>query len=365
MAQLNAPFRHDHVGSFLRPQTLKEARAKFQNNEITYEELKKVEDEEIVRLIQKQKEVGVLSITDGEFRRSWWHFDFLGGLEGMEYYEKAHGLNFHNLETRKEGVRVVGKIGFGKHPFLDHFKFVKEHAGDAVVKFTIPSPNMLHARADRNPEVYPDDHQLILDTIKAYQEAIQAFYDAGCRYLQLDDTAWASLFSDETRAKLQAEGKEPQQFMETLQFVINESIKHKPSDMTITMHICRGNYKSTFHSSGGYNYAQEIIFGGLDVDGLFLEFDDERSGSFEPLQYVNRPDLKIVLGLVTSKFGELEDKEALKARILEASKFVPLEQLCLSPQCGFSSTEDGNILEEENQWQKLALIKEIAEEVWG
>jgi len=365
MTQFTAPFRYDHVGSFLRPKELKEARSKFQNNDITYEELKKVEDEAIIRLIEKQKEIGVLSITDGEFRRSWWHFDFLGELEGMEYYEKEQGLNFHNLETRKEGVRVVGKIDFENHPFLDHFKFIKEHAGDSTVKFTIPSPNMLHARADRNLEVYPNDQDLIEDTVKAYQKAIQAFYDAGCRYLQLDDTSWASLFSDETRAKLVEEGKDPKQFMDTLQYVINESIKHKPSDMTITMHICRGNYKSTFHSSGGYNYTAEVIFGGLNVDGLFLEFDDERSGSFEPLQYVNRTDLKIVLGLVTSKFGELEDKEEIKARIHQAAKFVSLDQLCLSPQCGFSSTEDGNILEEENQWQKLTLIKEIAEEVWG
>ncbi|MFP3919238.1 5-methyltetrahydropteroyltriglutamate--homocysteine S-methyltransferase [Lysinibacillus telephonicus] len=363
--QLTAPFRYDHVGSFLRPKALKEARTKFQNNEITYDELKKVEDEEIIRLIAKEKEAGVLAITDGEFRRSWWHFDFLGGLEGMEYYEKERGLDFHNLETRKEGVRVVGKIDFGSHPFLDHFKFIREHAGDSTVKFTIPSPNMLHARADKNPEIYPDEKELVEDTIKAYQKAIQAFYDAGCRYLQLDDTSWASLFSEESRAKLVAEGKDPQQFLNTLQYVINETTKNKPADMTITMHICRGNYKSTFFSSGGYNYAAEVIFGGLNVDGLFLEFDDERSGSFEVLKHVNRPDLKIVLGLITSKFGELENKEAIKARIQEAAKYVSLNQLCLSPQCGFSSTEDGNILEEENQWQKLALVKEIAEEIWG
>jgi len=361
---IKAPFRYDHVGSFLRPQVLKEARSKFQKNEITYAELKKVEDEEIIRLIEKQKEIGVLSITDGEFRRSWWHFDFLGGLEGMEYYEKEHGLNFHNLETRKEGIRVVGKIDFGHHPFLDHFKFVKEHAGESTVKFTIPSPNMLHARADKNTEIYATEEELIEDTIIAYQKGIQAFYDLGCRYLQLDDTAWASLFSDETRAKLVSEGKDPQKFMDTLQYVINESIKNKPADMTITMHICRGNYKSTFHSSGGYDFAAKVIFGGLNVDGLFLEFDDERSGSFEPLKYVNRPDLKVVLGLVTSKFGELEDKESIKTRIHEAAQYVSLDQLCLSPQCGFSSTEDGNILEEDNQWQKLSLIKEIAEEVW-
>lgn len=364
-AQLSAPFRYDHVGSFLRPKALKEAREKFQNNEITYDELKKVEDEAIIQLINKQKEIGILSITDGEFRRSWWHFDFLGELEGMEFYEKDHGIKFHNVETTKRGIRVVGKIDFGNHPFVDHFKFIRDNAGDATVKLTIPSPNMLHARADKNTEIYPDEKDLIEDTIKAYQKAIQAFYDAGCRYLQLDDTSWASLFSEETRAKLVEEGKDPQEYMQTLQYVINETVKNKPSDMTITMHICRGNYKSTFHSSGGYNFAAEVIFGGLNVDGLFLEFDDERSGGFEPLKYVNRPDLKIVLGLVTSKFGELENKEEIIARIQEAAKYAPLNQLCLSPQCGFSSTEEGNILEDENQWQKLTLIKEIADEVWG
>nr|WP_106779899.1 5-methyltetrahydropteroyltriglutamate--homocysteine S-methyltransferase [Lysinibacillus timonensis] len=364
MTRFETPFRYDHVGSFLRPQTLKEARAKFQNNEITYAELKKVEDEAIIHIIEKQKEIGV-PISDGEFRRGWWHFDFLGGLDGMEYFETLKGVDFHNVQTRTGGVRVTGKIDFSNHPFLEQFKFLKEHAGDATVKFTIPSPNMLHARAELNKDIYPNEKDLIDDTIKAYQKAIQAFYDLGCRYLQLDDTSWASLFSEETRAKLEASGKDPQQFLNTLQYVINETVKNKPADMTITMHICRGNFKSTFHSSGGYNYAAEVIFGGLNVDGLFLEFDDERSGSFEPLKYVNRPDLKIVLGLVTSKFGELEDKEAIKARIYDAAKYVPLTQLCLSPQCGFSSTEDGNILEEENQWQKLTLIKEIAEDVWG
>ncbi|SOC21071.1 methionine synthase II (cobalamin-independent) [Ureibacillus xyleni] len=365
MTELKAPFRYDHVGSFLRPKKLKEARTQYQNNEITYDELKKVEDEAIIDLINKEKEIGILAITDGEFRRSWWHFDFLGALVGMEYYEKSHGLQFHNVETSKKGIRVVGKIDFENHPFLDHFKFIREHVGDSTVKFTIPSPNMLHARADKNTEIYTNENELIEDTIKAYQKAIQAFYNEGCRYLQLDDTSWASLFSEETREKLVAEGKNPQEYLKTLQYVINESIKNKPHDMTITMHICRGNFKSTFHSSGGYHYAAEVIFGGLNVDGLLLEFDDERSGGFEVLKHVNRPDLKIVLGLITSKFGELEDKEAIKARIHEAAKYVSLDQLCLSPQCGFSSTEEGNILEEENQWQKLTLIKEIAEEVWG
>lgn len=361
---ITIPFRYDQVGSLLRPANLIQAREQYKSGAITYDELKKVEDNEIIRIIEKQKENGLLGVTDGEFRRSWWHFDFLGGLDGVEYYEKDKGLDFHNMETRKEGIRVIGKIDLSTHPFIEHFKFLKQHAGEAVVKQTIPSPNMLVRRVDMNEEVYRDIEEFRKDTIVAYQKAIQAFYDAGCRYLQLDDTSWADLFSQEGHDKLRAKGLDPAEELKVLQTMINESIANKPEDLTITMHICRGNYKSNYFTSGGYDYASEVIFGGLDVDGLFLEFDDERSGSFEPLKYVNRKDLKIVLGLITSKTGELEDKEKIKARIKEAATYVPLEQLCLSPQCGFSSTEEGNILTEEQQWRKLRFVKEIAEEVW-
>ncbi len=359
-----APFRYDHVGSLLRTEPLKQAREDYKAGTITYEELKNVENAEIIHLIEKQKENGLIGVTDGEFRRSWWHFDFLGGLDGVDYYEKETGLSFHKMETRKEGIRVSGQIDFSDHPFLEHFRFVQEHAGDAVVKQTIPSPNMLLYRADINDDRYQDREKLLQDTIAAYQKAIQAFYDAGCRYLQLDDTAWSDLFSEEGHNKLRAKGLDPAEELLVMQRMINETIANKPEDLAVTMHICRGNYKSNYFSSGGYDYASEVIFGGLNVDGLFLEFDDERSGSFEPLKYVNRKDLKIVLGLLTSKNGELEDKEAIKARIAEAAKYVPLEQLCLSPQCGFSSTEEGNILTEEEQWRKLRFVKEIAEEVW-
>lgn len=362
---ITLPFRYDHVGSLLRSLKLVQAREQYKAGEITYDELGSVENEEIIRLIKKQKENGVLAITDGEFRRSWWHFDFLGGLDGVEYYEKDKGLEFHQMETRKEGIRVIGKIGFTNHLFIKHFEFVKQHAGEAVVKQTIPSPNMLIRRVDMNDDVYQDKEEFIKDTIVAYQNVIQAFYDAGCRYLQLDDTSWADLFSDEGHEKLRKKGLDPAEELKLMQRMINESIANKPEDLTVTMHICRGNYKSNYFTSGGYDYAAEVIFGGLNVDGLFLEFDDERSGNFEPLKYVNRSDLKIVLGLITSKKGELEDKEKIKARIKEAATYVPLEQLCLSPQCGFSSTEEGNILTEEDQWKKLRFVKEIAEEVWG
>ena len=362
---ITLPFRFDQVGSLLRSSNLTEAREQFKAGAITQDQLTNVENNEIIRLIEKQKENGVAAITDGEYRRSWWHFDFLGGLDGVEYYEKEKGLDFHQMETRKEGIRVIGKIGFTTHPFIQHFEFLKQHAGGSVVKQTIPSPNMLIRRVDMNEAVYQDKEEFKQDIIVAYQQVIQAFYDAGCRYLQLDDTAWADLFSEEGHEKLRAKGLDPAEELKLMQQMINESIANKPEDLTVTMHICRGNYKSNYFTSGGYDYASEVIFGGLNVDGLFLEFDDERSGSFEPLKYVNRTDLKIVLGLITSKTGTLEDKEKIKARIQEAATYVPLEQLCLSPQCGFSSTEEGNILTEEQQWEKLRFVKEIAEEVWG
>lgn len=362
---ITSPFRFDQVGSLLRSSNLTKAREQFKAGAITQDQLTNVENNEIIRLVEKQKENGVSAITDGEYRRSWWHFDFLGGLDGVEYYEKDKGLDFHQMETRKEGIRVIGKIDFTTHPFIQHFEFLKQHAGGSVVKQTIPSPNMLIRRVDMNDEVYQDKEEFKQDIIVAYQKAIQAFYDAGCRYLQLDDTAWADLFSEEGHEKLRAKGLDPAEELKLMQQMINESIANKPEDLTVTMHICRGNYKSNYFTSGGYDYASEVIFGGLNVDGLFLEFDDERSGSFEPLKYVNRTDLKIVLGLITSKTGTLEDKEKIKARIQEAATYVPLEQLCLSPQCGFSSTEEGNILTEEEQWKKLRFVKEIAEEVWG
>lgn len=364
ITKIKAPFRADQVGSFLRPERLKEARLQKQNGEITAEQLRSIEDEEIIRLVKKQKEVGLLAVTDGELRRAWWHFDFLGGLVGVEFYETDSGLQFHGVETRAHGVKVTGKIDFDQHPFLEDYKFLHSIAGDHVAKFTIPSPNMLIARAQVDEKVYPNQESLIDDLIRAYQKAIKAFYDEGCRYLQLDDTSWASLFSEESREKLEKNGQDPEKLAALYARVINESIMYKPEDMVITMHICRGNFKSTYTSSGGYDYASEIIFGGLNVDGLFLEFDDERSGGFEPLRHVNRSNLQIVLGLITSKFGDLEKPENVKARIEEANKYISLDQICLSPQCGFSSTEEGNLLTEEQQWDKVRHVIEIANDVW-
>ncbi|MER2006844.1 MAG: 5-methyltetrahydropteroyltriglutamate--homocysteine S-methyltransferase [Psychrobacillus sp.] len=362
---VKAPFKADHVGSFLRPERLKQARAQFEQKEISQEQLTQVENEEIIKLIEKQKEAGLLSITDGEFRRKWWHFDFLSGLDGVEFYETEQGLSFKGVQTKAHGIKVTGKIGYSTHYMIEHFKFLKEAAGDAVVKFTIPSPNMLYYRAAIQEGVYNNDEELFSDLITAYQGFIQAIYDEGCRYLQIDDTSWATSFSEEGLASLKDRGLSLEQALSLSARAINESISKRPADMLVTMHICRGNFRSTYITSGSYELISETIFGGLHVDGLFLEFDDERSGGFEPLRHVNRKDLNIVLGLITSKHGDLEEEELVKARIEEATKYVPKEQLCLSPQCGFSSTEEGNILTEEEQWAKIRHVVQIAKDVWN
>ncbi|CAM3169739.1 5-methyltetrahydropteroyltriglutamate--homocysteine S-methyltransferase [Filibacter tadaridae] len=359
-----APFKADHVGSFLRPERLKQARLQKENLEITAEELRKIEDEEIIKLVEKQKEAGLQSVTDGEFRRKWWHFDFLAGFDGVELYQTEEGVEFKGVSRKADGIKVTDKVRFSDHYMIEHFKFLKSIAGNTVAKFTIPSPNMLLHRATFEEGIYTSNEELVNDLVTAYQGVIQALYDEGCRYLQLDDTSWASFLSEEGREAMKAKGLNPDQVVQQSAQAINESIAKRPADLLVTMHICRGNFKSTYFSSGGYDEVSATIFGGLHVDGLFLEFDDERSGSFEPLAHVNRPDLSIVLGLITSKFGELENPEKVKARIAEAAKYVPLNQLCLSPQCGFASTEEGNLLTEEQQWEKVRHVVAIAQDVW-
>ncbi|WP_083517117.1 5-methyltetrahydropteroyltriglutamate--homocysteine S-methyltransferase [Alicyclobacillus shizuokensis] len=359
------PFRGDMVGSLLRPDRLKEARAARAAGHLDAAGLKAVEDEEIARVVAKQKEIGLQAVTDGEFRRAYWHFDFLEGLDGVEGYEAEHGIQFQNQATKAHSVRVVGKVGFSNHPMLDHFRFLQSVAGDHLAKLTIPSPSMLHFRGTGIAEAYPDEDEFFHDLAQAYKQAIGAFYALGCRYLQLDDTAWAYLCSEEQREQMKERGWDPKRLEERYAATINEAVADKPSDLTITMHICRGNFRSTWISSGGYEPVAETLFGKLRIDGFFLEYDSDRAGGFEPLRFVSRKDLRIVLGLVTSKFGELEAKDDLKRRIDEATRYVPLEQLCLSPQCGFASTEEGNLLTEEQQWDKLRLVVETAHEVWG
>ncbi|MDL4843052.1 5-methyltetrahydropteroyltriglutamate--homocysteine S-methyltransferase [Aquibacillus rhizosphaerae] len=358
------PFRADHVGSILRPESLKKARKQRAAGEITAEQLRNIEDEEIIRIVEKQKEVGLQAITDGEFRRTWWHHDFLEGFDGVEGFETDQGIAFHDVETKPRAIKVNGKIDFTNHPMIEDYKFLHQVAGSHTAKFTIPSPNMLFFREKNEEDYYTDEKDLVQDLVKAYQKAIQAFYNAGCRYLQLDDTSWSLFFSENGNNLVRSWGYEPEELRQLFANNINEAIAHRPDDLTITMHICRGNFRSSWVASGGYDPASETIFNGINVDGLFLEYDDERSGGFEPLRYVKRNDLQIVLGLITSKFGELEDAQTIKDRIKEASNYVNLNQLCLSPQCGFASTEEGNIITEEDQWAKLEHVVKIAKDVW-
>ena len=367
-----APFRLDHVGSFLRPERLKEARAKFNAGEITAEELERVENEEIIALIEKEKELGLKSVTDGEFRRAFWHLDFLEHLEGVELVEVDHfSVQFKDKDVKPKTLRIVGKVDFSEnHPFVKHFKFLKEHAGETPVKLTIPSPSMLHLITqvrEKNYvpiERYKDNEALFYDdVVAAYRKALQCFYDLGCRNIQLDDTSWGEFCALYKREAYEARGFDLEQIARDYVDVLNRVIEWKPEDLVVNMHICRGNFRSTWFSSGGYEPVAKTLFGHCRVDGFFLEYDSDRAGDFTPLRYIK--DQKVVLGLITSKSGDLEDKGEVIARIKEASQYVPLEQLCLSPQCGFSSTEEGNILTIEAQWDKLKLIDEIVHEVWG
>ena len=367
-----APFRLDHVGSFLRPERLKEARAKFNDGEITAEELERVENEEIIALIEKEKELGLKSVTDGEFRRAFWHLDFLENLDGVELVEVDHfSVQFKDKDVKPKTLRIVGKVDFSeKHPFVKHFKFLKEHAGDTPVKLTIPSPSMLHLITqvrEKNYvpiERYKDNEALFFDdVVEAYRKALQCFYDLGCRNIQLDDTSWGEFCALDKREAYEARGFDLEKIARDYVDVLNRVIEWKPEDLVVNMHICRGNFRSTWFSSGGYEPVAKTLFGHCRVDGFFLEYDSDRAGDFTPLRYIK--DQKVVLGLITSKSGDLEDKGEVIARIKEASQYVPLEQLCLSPQCGFSSTEEGNILTIEAQWDKLKLIDEIVREVWG
>ncbi|RDW16709.1 5-methyltetrahydropteroyltriglutamate--homocysteine S-methyltransferase [Oceanobacillus chungangensis] len=361
----------DHVGSFLRTEPIKQARADYANGKIDKTSLKEVEDIEIEKLVQKQIEVGLKSITDGEFRRSWWHLDFLSGLEGVEQFETEYVSNFKGAKTRNNAIKVVNKVDFDNHYMVEHFTFLKDAVekygdGSQVAKFAIPSPNMLFTRIQGDEYYNGNREQFYQDTVAAYQKAIQAFYDAGCRYLQLDDTSWIDFVSEERiNAVVEKLNMDVGDIINTRVNCLNDAISKKPDDMIITMHICRGNFKSTYITSGGYDHISDAIFADLNVDGLFLEYDDKRSGDFEPLKSFKRDDKVVVLGLITSKFPELEDADMIKDRIKEASKYIPLENLALSPQCGFSSTEEGNILTEAEQWNKISHLINITESVWG
>jgi methionine synthase II (cobalamin-independent) len=360
------PFRADHVGSLLRPAALKQARERRAKGEIDAAGLKEIEDREIARVIERQEEVGLQSITDGEFRRSWWHLDFLWGLDGIEKHVMDGGVAFAGVTTRNEGVKVTGKIEFTGHPMLEHFKFVAAHTR-RTPKITIPAPSALCGRPVRPPidaAVYPQLDEMYADLGHAYKRAVRAFADAGCRYLQLDEVFIAMLCDPAYRQKMKDRGDDPQKLGELYGDLINTAMADIPSDMRITMHLCRGNYRSTFMGTGGYEAEQEILFNRIKVHGYFMEYDSDRAGGFEPLRLVPK-DRQVVLGLVTTKTGRLEAKDDIKRRIEAAAKYISLDQLCLSPQCGFASTEEGNVLAEEEQWAKLAMIVDVAKEVWG
>ena len=360
------PFRADHVGSLLRPAALKEARARHARGEIDAAALKAVEDRAIAAAIAKQEAVGLQSVTDGEFRRSWWHLDFLWGLAGTERTVMDKGIAFAGVQTRAEGVRVTGKVDFTGHPMLDHFKFVQARTKQTA-KMTLPAPSAMYGRVGRGPiseAVYPRLDDFFADLGAAYAKAVRAFADAGCRYLQLDDVFIVMLCDEAYRAKQQAQGDDPVKLAELYADLINAAIADAPPDMTVTMHMCRGNYRSTFMGSGGYARVAEVLFDRINVDGYFMEYDSARAGGFEPLRLLPKGG-RAVLGLVTTKTGALESRDIIKRRIEEAAKFTDLDRLCLSPQCGFASTEEGNVLAEDEQWAKLAMIVEVADEIWG
>ena len=360
------PFRADHVGSLLRTAPLKQAREKHAKGEIGDADLKAIEDREIAKIIRKQEDVGLTSITDGEFRRAWWHLDFLAGLAGAKLVDLEQGVQFKGVQTRAQGVRVAGPLGFHVHPMIEHFKFVHGHT-TKTPKMTIPSPSAMYARHGRllvGADVYPSLDTFFDDLGKAYRKAVRAFADAGCRYLQMDEVYIALWCDPEHRKALAARGDDADRLLKTYADLINTAMSDIPSDMTIVMHLCRGNFRSTFMGTGGYAPVAETLFGRSNVHGYFMEYDTERAGGFEPLRLVPKGKI-VVLGLLTSKSGKLESKDEIKRRIEQAAKFVDIDQLCLSTQCGFASTEEGNILAEDEQWAKLRMVVEVADEVWG
>jgi 5-methyltetrahydropteroyltriglutamate--homocysteine methyltransferase len=366
MQKANPPYRADHVGSLLRPASLKEARAKHAKGESTLDELKSIEDREIRVAIRKQEEIGLRSITDGEFRRSWWNLDFLSGFEGTEWIKLDRGVQFKGLVTRAEGVRVSSKLGFHGHPMVDHFRFLKANTRQTP-KMTIPSPSALYTRGGRtmvSEAVYPTLDTFYDDLGKVYQKTVRAFYDAGCRYLQLDEVYIALWCDPEHRKTLKDRGDDPDQMFRAYVDLINTAVAEAPADMTVAMHLCRGNHRSSFLGEGGYEPVADALFNEINVNNYFLEFDTDRAGGFEPLRLA--PNGKtVVLGLVTTKFGQLETQDAIKRRVEAAAQFIDIDRLCLSPQCGFASTEEGNILTEEEQWAKLGRIVEVSREIWG
>lgn len=369
---VQTPYRYDVVGSFLRPAKLKQARKDYESKKISREELTQIEDECITDLVQKEKAAGLHVITDGEFRRATWHLDFMWGFDGVSHTPTKTGLPFHGEAAMIDDTYITGKVGVsGTHPFVEHFKFLTQFEDEnTIAKQTIPAPAqfleqmILPFALENTKKYYEDTEELVQDIAKGYKVVIQQLYDAGCRCIQFDDCSWGMLVDEKAPLFFQTDQEGLLKVQELFLRINNLAIEGKPEDLTINTHVCRGNFHSTYASSGAYDAVAKALFAKENVHAYFLEFDDARSGGFEPLKEVT-PDKKVVLGLVTTKSAKLEDKETVIARIKEASQYVPLENLCLSPQCGFASCEIGNKLTEEQQWAKVKLVKEIAEEVWG
>lgn len=369
---VQTPYRYDVVGSFLRPEKLKQARKDYESKKISREELTQIEDECITDLVQKEKAAGLHVITDGEFRRATWHLDFMWGFDGVSHTPTKTGLPFHGEAAMIDDTYITGKVGVsGTHPFVEHFKFLTQFEDEnTIAKQTIPAPAqfleqmILPFALENTKKYYEDTEELVQDIANGYKVVIQQLYDAGCRCIQFDDCSWGMLVDEKAPLFFQTDQEGLLKVQELFLRINNLAIEGKPEDLTINTHVCRGNFHSTYASSGAYDAVAKTLFAKENVHVYFLEFDDARSGGFEPLKEVTA-DKKVVLGLVTTKLAKLEDKETVIARIKEASKYVSLENLCLSPQCGFASCEIGNKLTEEQQWAKVKLIKEIAEEVWG
>jgi 5-methyltetrahydropteroyltriglutamate--homocysteine methyltransferase len=365
------PFRADHVGSLLRPAGVLRAREEFAAGKIPAEELRAAEDAAIAEVVRRQAETGLESATDGEFRRASWHMDFIYQLGGVTQADERMHVQFFNedgtIEFDPPALRIAEKVQLQETIFEDAFVFLKQQVTGATPKLTIPSPSMVHYRGGRaaiDQGVYPDLEEFWHDLSAAYADEVSRLAALGCTYLQLDDTSLAYLNDPKQRELVAAQGGDPDHQHERYIKQINAAIAGRPAGMTVTTHMCRGNFRSSWAASGGYDFVAEALFTQLEVDGFFLEFDDERSGGFAPLRFVP-PGKRVVLGLVTTKRGELEDKDTLKRRIEEAARYVELDQLCLSPQCGFSSTVEGNTLTQDQQFAKLRLIVETAREVWG
>jgi len=359
------PYRADHVGSLLRPKAIHDARAKVEAGEMSAAELTAIEDDCIKHAVRKQQEAGIKAITDGEFRRFSWHYDFLCGLDGIEQSAPHQGPTFKDGHAINS-LEVNSKISNPNGVMLDHFKFLNDTVTETA-KFCIPSPSLAYHRGGRdliNKDVYPDMAGFWEDLCAAYRDEVTKLYDAGCRYLQLDDTTFAMLCDPKIRTQMSQRGDEPGELIRTYARGIAEALKDRPDDLTVSVHMCRGNFKSSWIAEGGYEPVAEDMFAGVPVDGFFMEWDTDRAGGFDPLRFAPR-DKMVVLGLVSSKLPDLESKDDLKRRVEEAAQFVPLENLCLSPQCGFASMMVGNEVSENAQWDKLALVAETATEIWG